>query len=101
MVIITTPHNLHYSMIVDAAKAGKAIYVEKPMCLTLEELDNIVEVVSENKVPLIVGGGIRSSQQAKTVVAAGADMVVTGNVTEDANARKTKLGKLVTTIMET
>lgn len=52
-------------------------------------------------IPLIVGGGIRSSQQAKTVVAAGADMVVTGNVTEDANAHESKLGKLVTTIMET
>lgn len=55
LVIITTPHNLHYSIIMDAARAGKAIYVEKPMCLTEKELDEIVKVISETKVPLIVG----------------------------------------------
>jgi predicted dehydrogenase/threonine dehydrogenase-like Zn-dependent dehydrogenase len=55
LVVITTPHNLHYPMIIDAAKAGKAIYVEKPMCLTEGELDEIVKVISKTKVPLIVG----------------------------------------------
>jgi len=55
LVVITTPHNLHYPMIIDAAKARKAVYVEKPMCLREEELDEIVKVVSETKVPLVVG----------------------------------------------
>ena len=55
LVVITTPHNLHYRMIVDAAKAGKAIYVEKPMCLREEELNEIVKVISKMKVPFIVG----------------------------------------------
>ena len=55
LVIITTPHNLHYPMIVDAAKAGKAVYVEKPMCLSEEELDKIVKVIRKTKVPLVVG----------------------------------------------
>jgi predicted dehydrogenase len=55
LVVITTPHNLHYPMIIDAAKAGKAIYVEKPMCLNERELKYIVKVISETKVPLIVG----------------------------------------------
>ena len=61
LVIITTPHNLHYPMIVDAAKAGKAIYVEKPMCLLEEELNKIVKVISETKVPLVVGFNRRYS----------------------------------------
>lgn len=34
-------------------------------------------------VPLIIGGGITSSPRAKQVVQAGADMVVTGNITEE------------------
>lgn len=55
LVMITTRHNLHYPMIIDAAKAGKAIYVEKPMCLTEEELNEIIKVISETKIPLIVG----------------------------------------------
>ena len=55
LVIIATPHNLHYPMIVDAAKAGKAVYVEKPMCLSEEELDDIVKVIARTKVPLVVG----------------------------------------------
>jgi predicted dehydrogenase/threonine dehydrogenase-like Zn-dependent dehydrogenase len=61
LVIISTRHNLHYPMIIDAAKAGKAIYVEKPMCLNEDELEKIVEVVSESKVPLIVGFNRRYS----------------------------------------
>ncbi len=47
--------------------------------------------------PLIVGGGIRDSEQAKTAVAAGADIVVTGNITEEIGARS-MFKKLVTTV---
>jgi predicted dehydrogenase/threonine dehydrogenase-like Zn-dependent dehydrogenase len=64
LVVITTPHNLHYPMIMDAAKSGKAIYVEKPMCLTEEELDKIVKVISETRVPLVVGFNRRYSPLA-------------------------------------
>ena len=34
-------------------------------------------------IPLIVGGGIRSGEQARTAVAAGADLIVTGNIIEE------------------
>jgi len=64
LVVIATPHNLHYLMIIDAAKAGKAIYVEKPMCLTERELDEIVKVISKTKVSLIVGFNRRYSPLA-------------------------------------
>jgi predicted dehydrogenase len=64
LLVITTPHNLHYPMIVNAAKAGKAIYVEKPMCLSEQELDEIVKIVSEKEVPLVVGFNRRYSSLA-------------------------------------
>jgi len=48
-------------------------------------------------IPLIVGGGIRSSKQAKAAVSAGADIVVTGNIIEEIGV-KSKFKKLVTTI---
>ena len=41
MVIITTRHNLHASMVMEALEAGKSVFVEKPLCLNEEELQNI------------------------------------------------------------
>jgi predicted dehydrogenase/threonine dehydrogenase-like Zn-dependent dehydrogenase len=61
LVIISARHNLHCPIIIEAAKAGKAIYVEKPMCLNEDELDAIVKVVSEKKIPLVVGFNRRYS----------------------------------------
>lgn len=40
-VIIATPHNLHARMVCDALTAGKHVFVEKPLCLDQEELDEI------------------------------------------------------------
>jgi len=55
---------------------------------------NMIKMVKKAiGVPLIVGGGIRTRDQAKEVVDAGADIVVTGNVTEEST--KTRLKELV------
>jgi predicted dehydrogenase len=48
-VFITTRHNSHYRFVMDALKAEKHIFVEKPLCLTSEELDSIVETYSNQK----------------------------------------------------
>jgi len=45
-------------------------------------------------VPLIVGGGIKSRSQALAVASAGADIIVTGNVIENAEVRS-KVAELV------
>jgi len=45
-------------------------------------------------VPLIVGGGIRSGEQAKTVVKAGADIIVTGTAIEKADSLEEARRKL-------
>jgi phosphoglycerol geranylgeranyltransferase len=39
-------------------------------------------------IPLIVGGGIRSKDQALAAASAGADIIVTGNVTETSDAKQ-------------
>ena len=44
--------------------------------------DMIGMVKATVEVPLVVGGGIKTSEQAKVAVDAGADVIVTGNVTE-------------------
>jgi phosphoglycerol geranylgeranyltransferase len=50
-------------------------------------------------IPVIVGGGIRNVEQAKNAVAAGADIIVTGNIIEEKGA-KSQFRKLVTTVSE-
>jgi len=42
-VFITTGHNSHASLVRKALQAGKHTFVEKPLCLTSEELSAIVE----------------------------------------------------------
>lgn len=36
-VFITTRHNTHASFVLDSLRAGKHVFVEKPLCLTIEE----------------------------------------------------------------
>lgn len=45
-VFITTRHNTHARHVVAALRAGKRVFVEKPLCLTLDELAEIEEVVA-------------------------------------------------------
>jgi predicted dehydrogenase/threonine dehydrogenase-like Zn-dependent dehydrogenase len=42
-VVIATRHNLHSPMVIDALRAGKHVFVEKPLCLNSEELDEVME----------------------------------------------------------
>jgi len=53
-------------------------------------------VKSAIHVPLVVGGGIKSRDQVEKVVGAGADIVVTGNVTE--GDTKTELKELIRSV---
>jgi len=55
LAFIGTRHNLHYPMVIDAVKNGKVVFVEKPLCLTREDLESIKEEVLRNKMPVIVG----------------------------------------------
>lgn len=46
-VFITTRHNLHARMVSEALKAGKSVFVEKPLCLTESELDSITQAYAD------------------------------------------------------
>lgn len=54
-VLITTPTDLHAAMIEQAAKAGKAIFCEKPIDLSVERVRACLKVVADTKAPLMVG----------------------------------------------
>ena len=40
IVMICTRHNLHGQQVIEALKAKKNVFVEKPLCLTSDELEN-------------------------------------------------------------
>ncbi len=54
-VLITTPTDLHATMIEQAARAGKAIFCEKPVDLDVERVRACLAVVAETNAPLMVG----------------------------------------------
>jgi predicted dehydrogenase len=60
-VIITTRHDAHARMCIAALKAGKHVFVEKPLALSLEEINEIVEVYEQNSRTLTVGFNRRFS----------------------------------------
>ncbi len=41
-VEILSPHRCHHPMVIDAARAGKHVSVQKPMCVTLGEADEMI-----------------------------------------------------------
>ena len=59
-VVITTRHDSHARLVCQALKAGKHVFVEKPLCLTLNELKEIEEVHSalivQQSAPLLMVG---------------------------------------------
>ena len=57
LVVIATRHHEHAASVVKSLKAGKHVFVEKPLALSWEELDSIVEAYSSrNPAPLLMVG---------------------------------------------
>ncbi len=54
-VVICTPTWLHKDMIIQAAEAGKHVFTEKPMTVTVKEADEVLSKVSKAGVKLQVG----------------------------------------------
>jgi predicted dehydrogenase/threonine dehydrogenase-like Zn-dependent dehydrogenase len=67
MVLIATRHNTHAKLALQAAKAGKAIFVEKPMALNQTELDELFPVLEGNSIPFMVGFNRRFSPTARII----------------------------------
>ncbi|PKP09959.1 MAG: dehydrogenase [Bacteroidetes bacterium HGW-Bacteroidetes-3] len=65
LVFITTKHNMHAPMVLETLKAGKSVFVEKPLALTKIELDEITEEYHKNKVNVSVGYNRRFAPLAK------------------------------------
>jgi predicted dehydrogenase len=59
-VVISTPDHWHAIQVIDACKAGKDIYCEKPLTLTIHEARAVTECVRKHKRVLQVGSQQRT-----------------------------------------
>lgn len=78
-VIITTQHNLHAAQTVQALQAGKHVFVEKPLVLTEDELQNSILAKAQTPLSVMVGFNRRFAplvQKAKSLL---------GNISEPVN----------------
>ena len=65
-LVVTTRHDSHARFVLQALEAGKPVFVEKPLCLTLDELDAIEKAYEDALTPALSqgerGDGRRLSQ---------------------------------------
>lgn len=61
-VIIATPDHWHGTMTIEAARAGKHVYCEKPMTWTVPETYEVVKAVKENNIVFQLGHQNRQTE---------------------------------------
>ncbi|WP_406674028.1 Gfo/Idh/MocA family oxidoreductase [Nonomuraea sp. N2-4H] len=58
-VIVNTPDDTHEALAIDALRAGKTVYLEKPMAITIDGCDAILRTARESGTRLYVGHNMR------------------------------------------
>jgi polar amino acid transport system substrate-binding protein len=54
-VFIATPHSSHATQVIQSLQAQKNVFVEKPLAISEEELNDIIQTKTINNFPLMVG----------------------------------------------
>ena len=67
LVLITTQHNMHAPMVLETLKAGKSVFVEKPLALTESELESIIAEYNAQNVSVSVGFNRRFAPLAQNM----------------------------------
>lgn len=68
-VFIATPHNSHAKYVINALKNNKHVFVEKPLAMNEEELEQVETVYKESQNLLLVGFNRRFADVSKTIKA--------------------------------
>jgi predicted dehydrogenase len=64
-VLIATPCDVHARLYLDTIGAGKDLYAEKPMCITVAEADAIVKAAEASKCVVQIGFQSRYDQRIR------------------------------------
>lgn len=66
-LFIATRHDSHAKYVIDGLKNGKNVYVEKPLCLNVEELVEIRKLCEEKQKSVMIGFNRRFSPHAQAI----------------------------------
>jgi UDP-N-acetylglucosamine 3-dehydrogenase len=66
-VIVTTPTDMHYKIVIDCLNAGKHVLVEKPIAVTSEQSKKLVDLAESKNLILSVGYLFRFNNSIKRV----------------------------------
>lgn len=69
VVFICTRHDSHADLVIRALAAGKHVFVEKPLCLTTEELERCREALAQSDSHVLVGFNRRFAPLTDKVMA--------------------------------
>jgi predicted dehydrogenase len=67
LVFVTTRHDSHAALAAEALRAGKAVWLEKPVGLNLDEVLDVARAVQETSGFLVVGYNRRFSAHARAI----------------------------------
>jgi glucose-fructose oxidoreductase len=68
IVYIVLPPSMHADYSVRAAKAGKHVWCEKPMALTTQECQQMIDAAKSNKVSLAIGYRMQHEPNTKQII---------------------------------
>ena len=66
-LFIATRHDSHAKYVIEGLKNGKNVYVEKPLCLTLDELVEVQRICQEKKKSVMIGFNRRFAPLAQKI----------------------------------
>lgn len=68
VIYIVTPTGTHAKFAVAAANTGKHVWCEKPMAMTVEECQTIIDACQKNKVKLSIGYRMQHEPNTQTLI---------------------------------
>ncbi|TVR14478.1 MAG: gfo/Idh/MocA family oxidoreductase [Balneolaceae bacterium] len=81
VIYVVTPPGLHAEHSIIGANAGKHVWCEKPMAVTVEECQAIIDAATKNRVQLTIGYRMQHEPNTQTIISYGKNETF-GPVTE-------------------
>lgn len=66
-IFIATPHSSHAPLVIKSMESGKPVFVEKPLAITMDQLNEVIATKAKCNQPLMVGFNRRFAPISKAI----------------------------------